>query len=254
MGETLAMSASAEISPNWLPRSKVAPVALRLGFASEAPNGTPTPELSRIEIAIGRDIELHTTGLSSCSFAELYSRDTRPGHSCAKSLVGHGVVDSEIALPDKPSVSVEGHLLAFNVLKNGQHLILARVRTGAPLPLIYVIPFTIEQGDGVFGTELVVRKMRRILGICIHPNCFSPYTLKGIYSHISKLGLSLNRRFVHDGKADSFINARCPARQRGPNMALPLMRTRLTYSDGTVLSGNVLRPCKVRSLPKRPRQ
>jgi hypothetical protein len=211
------------------------PASLHVGFTSKAVDGT-TPALSEIEFGVSRVVELHTDGLPSCSFAELYSAVESPGHSCAKSLVGHGIVDSEIALSGEEPVNVEGHLSAFYVLRKEGRFILARVRTGAPMPLIYVIPFKIvKQREGAFGTYLVVHGMRAITGICIRPNCFSPYTLRGVYSRISRLELSLHRPYRHGAERDSFLNARCPKK------SFPLAFFALHYDDFqklTMVKGN----------------
>lgn len=186
---------------------------MRIGFTSKAADGT-VPELSRIEFDISRNVELHTAGLPSCSSAELYSNVAGPGHSCSKSFVGRGIVDSEIVRPGEEPVSVQGHLSAFYTVRKEGRFILARVKTGAALPLVYVIPFKIGEGHGVFGTTLVVRRMQEITGVCASPGCFSPYTLKGIYSRISKLEFSLHRRFRHGSTRESFLNARCPAKSK----------------------------------------
>jgi hypothetical protein len=241
----LAMSASGGIAPITLPRSKAAPASLRLGFTSEALDSAATPELSRIVLELGPNVELQTAGLASCSFAELYSQSADPDRSCAKSLVGHGFVNSEITLPGTPPTQVKGRLSAFYVLREGERRILARVRTGAPLPLIYVIPFKITPGQGVFRTSLVVRRMRVIFGICLHPNCFSPYTLQGVYGHISKLELSLHRRFARNGESDSFLSSRCPVPGGGSEAAFPLVRVSLDYARGDSLASSVSRTCRV---------
>jgi len=151
------------------------------------------------------------------------------------------MVDSEIASPNQPPVMVKGSLRAFYVLKNHERLILARVTTTAPLPLAYVIPFAIKRGRGAFGTILVARHMHELLGVCIHPHCFSPYTLKGVYSRISKFGLSLRRRFTRHGTEDSFVEAKCPA------ATLPLLRAQLSYRTGGTARGTILRPCRATS-------
>lgn len=241
----LSMSASGEIKPTELPRSQAVPASLRLSFTSEAIDSPATPDLSRIALEIGRNVELRTAGLPSCSFAELYSSSANPGHSCAKSLVGRGIVDSEITLPGESPANVEGSLSAFYVSRQEEHLILARVRTGAPLPLIYVIPFKITSERGAFGTGLVVRRMRTIAGACIHPGCFSPYYLKGVYGHISKLELFLHRRFADAGERDSFVNARCPARGEMPEATFPATRVDLKYTSGDSLAASANRECRV---------
>jgi hypothetical protein len=242
------MSASAEITPIKLPRSNPAPARLRLGFTSEALDGSATPELSRVEIDLGPSLQLHTTGLPSCSFAQIYSVAESPGHSCAKSLVGKGTVDSEIDLPGRSPAKVEGQLSAFYVARKEESLILARVITGEPMPLIYVIPFKITRRPGAFGTGLLVRRMHVIQGICIHPHCFSPYTLKGVYSRISKLELSLHRRFADAGRSDSFISAQCPAPGKRREATFPITKVSLDYASGQSLAATVERRC--RTLPE----
>jgi hypothetical protein len=236
-GSEISVSAMARLTPSSLPRA-AAPASLRIGFTSKAADGS-APELSRIELDISHNVELHTAGLPSCSFAELYSSTTSPGRSCAKSLVGRGIVNSEVALPGKSPVAVKGHLSAFYVKRKEGRFVLAHVRTGAPLPLIYVIPFKVAKESGAFGTSLTVRRMQDIHGICIKPNCFSPYTLKGIYSHISKFELSLHRRFRHRTERDSFLNARCPEQAR-----FSLAGISLSYG-GPPMTGTVLGNCRI---------
>jgi len=236
----ISVSATARLAPRRLPQTEAAPAVLRIGFTSKAADGS-VPELSRIELDISHNVQLHTVGLPSCSFAELYSTVTSPGHSCAKSLVGRGIVDSEIVPPGKAPVAVNGHLTAFYVKRKEGAFVLARVRTGKPLPLIYVIPFKVAKESGTFGTSLTVRRMQEIHGICIKPNCFSPYTLKGIYSRISKFELSLHRRFRRRSEKDSFLNARCPEEAEA---LFSLAGISLSYG-GPAMTGTVLRNCRI---------
>jgi hypothetical protein len=241
---------SAKLSPSALPRSEAAAAALRLGFTSKAPDGS-TPELSAIALSIERNVTLHTAGLPSCTFTELYSAHTEPGHKCAKSLVGRGMVSSEIIQPDRSPIMVEGTLRAFYVLENHERLILARVTTGPPLPLVYVIPFAIKRGEGAFGTKLVVRRMEQIEGRCFHPHCFSPYSLNGGYDRISKLGLSLRRHFTRHGRPESFVRARCPAPASNATATFPLYRAQLSYLTGGTARGTVAQPCRAAPSPAR---
>jgi len=237
-GSEISVSATAQLEPRRLPQTEAAPAVLRIGFTSKATDGS-TPALSRIELDISHNVELHTIGLPSCSFAELYSTVANPFQSCAKSLIGRGIADSEIALPGKAPVAVSGHLAAFYVKRKEGGFVLVRVKTGQPLPLIYVIPFKIAKGRGSFGTSLTVRRMLDIQGICIKPNCFSPYTLKGIYSRISRFELSLHGRFRRRSENDSFLNARCPE-----ETLFPLAGISLSYG-GPAIAGTVMRNCRI---------
>jgi hypothetical protein len=244
----LAMSASGEITPIKLPRSKVAPASLRLGFTSEALNSPAVPELTRIVLEISRHLNLQTAGLPSCPLADLYSTNTSARQTCAGSYVGHGSVTSEVTLPDQAPATINGHLVAFYAFAQGQPRILAQVTSGDPLPLTYVIPFQIAKAQGAFGTSLVVPQMRHIAGICApgHPNCFAqPYTLKGVYGHISNFEMSLHRIFAPAGKRSSFVSARCPASNKRPEAIFPLSQTSLYYAGGESLTAAVHGECKV---------
>jgi hypothetical protein len=228
----------AELTPIKLPRSQPASATLLMHFTSSS---VETPELERIDLEISRFVSFQASGLPSCSLAKLYSSSVNARDACAQSLVGHGSVTSAIAVPGQAPVVVSGHLLAFYALAQGEPRILAQVTTGEPLPLVYVIPFTMTRAARPFGTDLLVtrRRMRAIAGKCApgHPNCFapSPYTLVGVYSHISSFSMSLHRLYQRRDKRESFVSAECPVPRSSSGLGFPLLRVRLKYD---VLPGN----------------
>jgi len=238
---------SGETVPGKLPRSRMVPAALRLGFTSEAPSTPTTPELTAVRLEVSRNLAFHTAGLPNCPISELYSTsDAR--QICAGSLVGSGTVVSEVTLPGQAPVTIEGRLSAFYDLGEGQPRILAEVTSTGALPLTYVIPFTIEKPHGVFGTVLWVQHMQFIAGICArgHSNCFSQtYTYKGIYGHISKFEITLDRQFVHAGERTSVVSADCPARNRSSSASFPLVKVNLAYSGAISRSQVATRRCEV---------
>ena len=78
--------------------------------------------------------------------------------------------------------------------------------------------------------------MQFIAGICArgYPNCFSQtYTYKGIYGHISKFELTLDRQFVHAGKRTSLVSADCPASRSSSSAIFPLVNVSLAYHLAT---------------------
>lgn len=152
-----------ETVPGKLPRSRMVPATLRLGFTSEAASTPITPELTAIRLEVSRNLTFQTAGLPSCPIAELYSESSDAGQVCAGSLVGYGIVISEVTLPGQAPVTIEGHLSAFYDLGEGQPRILAQVTSTGPLPLTYVIPVHDLQGswrlrdDPIGGTNAVHR-------------------------------------------------------------------------------------------------
>jgi hypothetical protein len=166
-------------------------------------------------------------------------------------------VISEVTLPGQAPATIEGHLLAFYDLGEGQPRILAQVTSAGALPLTYVIPFTTEKTRGVYGTALYVHQMQFIAGICRrgHSNCFSQtYTYKGIYGRISKFELTLDRQFVHAGKRTSVVSADCPASGGSSSASFPLVSVDLAYSGAISRSRVATRRCEVFKAPRhRPR-
>jgi hypothetical protein len=236
-----------ETVPSKLPRSRMVPAKLRLGFTSETPSTPTTPELTAIQLEVSRNLAFQTAGLPSCPIAELYSESSDAGQICAGSLVGYGIVISEVTLPGQAPATIEGRLSAFYDFGEGQPRILAQVTGTGALPLTYVIPFTIYKAHGVYGTILSVEHMRFIAGICqpARPNCFSQtYTYKGIYGHISKFELTLDRQFVHAGKRTSVVSADCPASDGASSASFPLVKVDLAY-DAPSRSQVATRRCEV---------
>ncbi len=257
VGEAV-IGVSGETVPGRLPRSHMVPATLRLGFTSEASSMPTTPELTAIRLEVSRNVAFQTAGLPSCPISELYSESSDAGQICAGSLVGSGIVISEVTLPGQAPVTIEGHLLAFYDFGEGQARILARVTSNGALPLTYVIPFTISEARGVFGTILSVEEMRFIDGICAprHSNCFSQtYMYKGIYGHISKFELTLNRQFVHAGKRTSVVSADCPASGSSSSAVFPLVDVNLAYAyPARPLSQVAARRCEVFKAPRHGRR
>jgi hypothetical protein len=185
-----------------------------------------------------------------CSLAILYSRRD-PLKDCATALVGRGSVTSEISAPGKSPVVVTGQLQAFYSYGGGQPRILAKVTTGEPLPLIYVIPFTVRPGAGPLKpTTLTVPRsqMRGIAGKCAseHPNCFAPnpYSIYGVYSQISDFTMTLHRVERRQGHRLSFVSGRCSLADGKPFGDFPFLQVSLSYEetlDGGEGAASILR-------------
>lgn len=236
-----AMHATGELLPSKLPRSKPAAATLKVGFTSSYLNRDIVSPLDSIAIDLSRHVYLHTEGLPSCPLRDLYSTTKSAAKTCARSLIGHGSVDSEVALAGEKPVRVYGRLFAFYSDAEGQPRILAQVRTRGSLSLIYVIPFQIGKVKGSFGTSLVAARMHQVLGICARSrggDCYDqPYKLQGIYTQIASFTLSLGRRFARANHRESIVTASCPRRSASlPGKTFPLanisLRPTLSESPG----------------------
>lgn len=233
-GELLERVTS-EIFPTRLPRSQPAPITLRVGFASKAMNRPEVPELSQISLELSSRVAFRTEGLPSCPISRLsgYGNARR---TCAHSLVGHGFVVTEISLPGKAPIRVDGHVLAFyneeGLGTRSNPYILAQVITGGEEPLTYVLPFEIERRAAfAVATRLILRHMRTVLGKPIYGGA---YQFRGIYGRISSFEITLHRLFRGHGKRESLVSADCP--DPHPSITdpeeFPPVNVRLEYANG----------------------
>ncbi len=238
----VGMRARASLTPRHLPRRRKRDATLRLGFKSFQAASSSIPSLESIDFEISQNVSLTTAGLSSCRPSTLFSRY---GRGCRRSLVGRGEVSAEITLRGRQPTMVSGPMDAYYSFAQGEPRLLAVVHGKGPLPLIYVIPFTIRKGQHSFGTGLVVHQMHIIHGICIRRGCGSPYTISGVYTHIAHFELALHRRFRSHGRWWSLVGAACPTGKRRRQLTFPLAATQLKYSQGTVRRRLVRTECRV---------
>jgi hypothetical protein len=232
--------ARASLSPSRLPRRGGRDATLRLGFRSSQAESASIPSLQAIDFEISPHVRLNTGGLPSCDPDKLYANYA---NGCGKSLVGHGEVSAEVTVRGKQPTIVRGPMKVYYSSYDGASELLALVHGTGSLPVEYVIPFAIRQGESGLGTGLVARQMPLIHGIC-RGSCGSSYRFTGVYTHISVFRLELHRRFKSHGKPTSVVSADCPARKGRGSLRYPLVRTQLKYSQGTVKGGVARAVCR----------
>jgi hypothetical protein len=235
-------NASGSLTPIAYPRSHPAPARLRFGFGSPARDGT-VPELAAISVSLAHRVSLDTAGIPSCSRHDVLESYEDPKPVCPRSLVGTGSVTAEITPREGAPVLISGHLRALYSDSSGFRQILAEVTTGEPLPLVYVIPFEVEQAESPGVTRLVVRRpaMHRLPGIYKEG-----VRLEGAYSRISSFEMSLHRVAGHGSRRHSFVNADCPLPPKSSRGQLPLLRIDLSYERYDSASGAVESTCRAR--------
>jgi hypothetical protein len=232
-------------SPAQLPRGHRVPIGLSAGFTSEDPAGGPAPSLNQVTIELSGRVDLRTGGLFACRERLLFKTAQAAAEECRGSLVGEGTIVTDIPVPplgpfaEPPgtpprTVRVEGALRAYYGLAARGPMVLARVETGEPMPLVYVIPFAIERLPSG-RTRLAAHKMRIRHGKCRsgHPNCFAdPYGVKDLYSRVAAFQLTLHRVSGRGPARASFLSASCPPRAADPDASFVLERVRLAYAEG----------------------
>jgi hypothetical protein len=227
----VTVSFHGDISPQKLPRTGRAPIAVQMGAKIKGTDPANPPVLERIVLEINSHGVLQSKGLARCSLSKLNSvNSTQAKKACGDALVGHGNVTSRVTLPGQGAFASNGPLLAFNGVHKGHPAIFAQVATGAPLPLTYVIVFDLTKTKGTFGTRL---------DATLPP-------IASEYGYISAFDMSLQRRYTSGGKKLSYASSGCPAPKGLDIASFSLAKASYEFSGDRTLSQTLVRECKVR--------
>jgi hypothetical protein len=219
------------IAPRTLPRSDLAPIAVRIEGAIRAPAGQERPSLRRIRIALNRSGNLDTVGLPRCRREQIDSVDTSAAlAACAPSLVGSGGIVARTALPNQAPTTVRAEVLLFNAVVGGRSAILANIYQSEPSPITRLVVFKIRQSSGAFGTVITGK---------IPPSINRNGFLKSIF-------LTLERRYVFRGRQRSYLTAACSAPAGFTVASFPFAKASMSFDDGRTLSSTLVRTCQVK--------
>jgi hypothetical protein len=218
------------ISPNTLPRTKLAPIAVSVAGTIRTLSGDRPPALRRIEIELNRGGRLDSHGLPACRYRELVALSSRQAReACGDSLVGGGAYIARTAFPEQGTFPSQGRILAFSGAYRGHDVILAHVFGADPLPITRIIVFHIRRRSGTFGTVL---------------SGTLPASVNR-YGYVVAIYLRLHRNYVYRGQPRSYVSAACAAPLGFPGAVFPFARTSMTFADGRTLSSTLTRSCKV---------
>jgi hypothetical protein len=218
------------ISPNALPRTELAPIAVSVAGTVKTLSGERPPALRRIAIELNRGGVLDSHGLPACHYQELVAATPRRAmEACGGALIGNGAYLAKTAFPEQETFPSQGHILAFNATYEGHEAILAHVFGRDPVPIIRIIIFRIRRTSGTFGTVLTGNL----------PDAVNHY------GYVTGLYLTLFRRYVFAGRQRSYISATCAAPAGFGVATFPFARASMTFADGRRLSSTLTRSCRV---------
>jgi hypothetical protein len=217
------------ISPQALPRSEPAPIAVRIEGSIRTVGHNPPP-LRRIKIALNRGGTLSAAGLPVCRRPEIeLANPSEALTACGAALVGGGGFTAFTSLPDQPATLVRGEILLFNSKEHGRPAILAHVYQAKP-PFTRFVVFHIGHSSGTYGTIITGQ-----LPESINRDGY----LKSIF-------LQLQRRYSFRARARSYLTASCPAPAGFTKAIFPFAETSLSFADGRTLASTLTRTCSVR--------
>jgi hypothetical protein len=211
--------------PETLPRTHDAPITIYGGGKLTTVSGEVPPILETLAFEFDKHGHVDTTGLEVCTAGKLQATTVAAARkACPNAIVGKGFGTGVVTFPEQKPIPVSSPLTIFNGPRvHGDASILGHFYTTVPVATAFVVPVVIEKiNKGVYGYR-VKAKIPKIAGGYGHP----------ISGH-----LTVARKWTYKGKKHSYVNARC---ETGHLQA----RGEFTFNDGTFLSGNFLRSCKV---------
>jgi hypothetical protein len=229
---TLRVTFQGALSPQRLPRTGVAPIAVSVGGEISTTDGTLAPQLRTLLIELNRHGRLDTAGLPLCHARQIHpASSARALKQCRRSLVGRGSFSVDVVLAGQEPYPTQGQLLVFNGTHKGHPALLGQIYSARPFATSFVIPFAIEKIErGRYGLAL---------------RASLPQAL-GNWGHVTGLRLRLARRYSYRGERHSVISAGCPAPKGFPGALFSLTRTTFGFAGGRKLTSTLTRSCRVR--------
>lgn len=216
-----------EIAPVRLPRAGLAPVKVSVATSIASTSGKNPPALRRISIAINRHGRIDRGGLPVCEISDIQpATNEKALEACRGSLVGQGRFAATTAVTRDVRFPSAGKMLAFNGTFEGRPAILAHVYGTEPIPTSFTLPFVIGRSSGSFGTTITA----------VLP--------KDEASSITRLDLTLSRRFTYGDRKHSFVSAGCPAPKSSAVAVFPFARVSYRFAKGRDLTATLIRTCR----------
>ncbi len=220
-----------KLTPHALPRHGAAPVGIAVDARIAGTKGGTPPQLRRIAIEINRNGHFSADGLPVCEERDIQPSTTAGAReACGSALVGEGHFSANVKLPQQSPFPSSGKVLAFNGRLHGKPAIFAHIYGTRPAPTSYVLPFSIRESHGTYGTVLETSL---------------PHAT-GNWGYVTGLEMNLRRSFRSHGKRRSYLSAGCPAPAGFPGAVFPLARTSFAFAGGMTLVSILNRSCKAK--------
>ncbi len=219
------------IAPTKLPRHANAPITVRVDGTVRTLSGERPPALRFISIAINRGGRVETKGLPRCRRSEIESASSAQAMAaCGGALVGSGRYVAGVTFPEQAPLPLQGKILAFNTIVDGERAILAHIFGSKPFPNSRTFTFKIRRSGGTYGTVLTAA-----LPKSLNEN-----------GYLKRIVLNLRRDYVYRGSKRSYLSASCGAPPGFTVGIFPFVRVGMAFADGRKLASTLIRTCTVR--------
>jgi hypothetical protein len=226
------LTVDGSLSPQKLPRSGTAPIAVQVGWKVTTIDGTTPPKLKGLSLKINRAGHFDLVGLPVCPYAKIQPASTqRALANCRSALVGRGNFAALISLSGQESYLAKGQMLVFNGKQGRKPVLYGQIYSPRPFANSFVITFAVKSIEkGTYGTEL---------------RATMPASLQA-WGSLTEVQMKLSRRFGYEGERRSFLSSGCPAPKGFGKAVFPLARTSFSYVGGLNQSLTLNRSCKAR--------
>ncbi len=216
------VTVNGSLSPKRLPRKGTAPVSVAVEGQIEAKSAAALPQLQHLSIAINSAGHLDLKGVPHCRINHINpSTNQEALEACKSSLVGEGIFEANVVLPEQSPFPSKGKLLAFNGTIGRQPALFAHIYGTKPIPTSYVFAFKVKQQKGTYGTIL--------------ETSFPKAT--GEWGYVTGISLKLNKQFLTAG---------CPAPSGFSKASFPLARTVFAFAGGLSMQNTLTRTCQAK--------
>jgi hypothetical protein len=228
----LRIAVSAKLAPHRLPRHGTAAVDLAFSGRIATVDGTPLPQLRQLDVRLNRHGLIDAQGFPYCREQDLISSTTQEALArCRGSQIGSGNFRASVVLPEQIVPDVSGHLLVFNGIRGGKHVVFAQIYVPDPFPTAFLVTFSIRHlRHGSFGT---------VLSASLPPAL-------GSTVFVNRMVMRIGRDKRQGGDRRGFINAGCPAPAGLQSAVFPLARADFHFAGGKDLRVRVGGFCEVR--------
>lgn len=219
----MVLAINGDVTPKLLPEHELAPMGIWGSGKLSTIDGSHPPALEAASFDADKDAFVSVKGLPACRIGQLEARSSKDAEvACGKAIIGRGSATVEVAFPEQPPFDSTGPLTLFNGgERNGVVTVLAHAYVNVPAPTAVIATVEVHRvSKGAFG---------------LHVDVDVPKIAGGSGSVVAA-NFSMRRVYTYRGKRLSVLSGRCPdGKFQGKGT--------FTYSDGSRLSGGLVRPC-----------
>ncbi len=222
----LVLKIESSVSPKALPKKALAPITFKLGASVSTKDGKHPPAAKTLEGEVDKNGALNPKGLPVCKQGQLEARTTEQVKAaCKDAIIGEGFAEAEVEFPEQAPFDAKGPLVVFNGGGTAAKTkILVHVYANVPAPTALVTKVNVSKvNNGRYGLKFDSQIPK----------------IAGGAGSLTEFSITLRKIFTYKGKQQSYFLAKCPTGRL-------FGQGKVTFTDGTRLTGTAALPCTPR--------